>query len=275
VKFDYFTYLYFFIENINHKLKMNNKLPKIAIVGYGAMGKTIETLAKDGGYVITDIFDKDYPIDPTQTYDFDVAIDFTLPNTVLDNIKTLSNMGKNIIVGTTGWYAKADEVKAIVEQSGNALVWGSNFSIGVQMYFKIIRYASALVNNLDFYDVMLTEMHHKRKKDSPSGTAETMAKIVLENIDRKTDTEYETTHGEIDNSKLHVSSIRGGEITGTHTMYLDSLADTIELTHRAKNRTGFASGSLLAANWALGKKGFYSFDQILSEIWGNIEIGKQ
>ncbi|TNE32698.1 4-hydroxy-tetrahydrodipicolinate reductase [bacterium] len=249
---------------------MNDKLPKIALVGYGAMGRVIEKLAKDKGYFITDIFDNDKPLDPNADYDFDVAIDFTQPDIVLDNIKILSSKGKRIVVGTTGWYDKSDEVSKIITKNENAMVWGSNFSVGVQMYFKIVKYASKLVNYLDSYDVMVTEMHHKRKKDSPSGTAEIMGKIITSNINRKTGVEYGVINGDIDNSKLHITSTRGGEVTGTHTMYLDSLADTIELTHRAKNRTGFALGSLLAANWVQDKKGYYSFNEILTDIWENI-----
>ncbi|MER3329094.1 MAG: 4-hydroxy-tetrahydrodipicolinate reductase [Candidatus Kapaibacterium sp.] len=249
---------------------MTNELPKIAIVGYGAMGRVIEKLAKDKGYYITDIFDHDNPIDADEDYDFDVAIDFTYPDTVIENIKILSAKGKSVVVGTTGWYNRIDEVNDLVTKNNTGLVWGSNFSVGVQMYFKIVKYASKLVNFLDSYDVMVHELHHKRKKDSPSGTAEIMAKIITSNIDRKTGTEYNAINGEVDNSKLHVSSTRGGEITGKHTMYIDSLADNIELTHNAKNRTGFALGSLLAANWVHNKKGFYSFSEILTDIWENI-----
>lgn len=249
---------------------MNDKLPKLALVGYGAMGRVIEKLAKDKGYTITDIFDTDNPLEAEANYDFDVAIDFTYPDTVARNIKLLSGQGKSIIVGTTGWYDKKDELTDLVIKNGTGLVWGSNFSVGVQMYFKIVKYASKLVNFLDSYDVMVNEMHHKRKRDSPSGTAEIMSKIITSNIDRKTGTEFNAINGEVDNSKLHVSSTRGGEITGIHTMYIDSLADSIELTHTAKNRTGFALGSLLAANWVQDKKGFYSFNEILTDIWENI-----
>ncbi len=249
---------------------MPNKLPKIAIVGYGAMGRVIEKLAKDKGYFITDIFDENNPIKPEEDYDFDVAIDFTYPDSVVNNIKILSEKKKAIVVGTTGWYDQKDEIQDLITKNETGLVWGSNFSVGVQMYFKIVKYASKLVNFLDSYDVMVNEMHHKRKKDSPSGTAEIMGKIITSNIDRKNGTEVNAIQGDVDNDKLHISSTRGGEITGIHTMYLDSLADTIELTHRAKNRTGFALGSLLAANWVHNKQGFFSFSEILTDIWENI-----
>jgi len=157
---------------------MTNELPKIALVGYGAMGRVIEKLAKDKGYFITDIFDENNKLDPNEDYDFDVAIDFTYPDTVIENIKILTSKGKAVVVGTTGWYDRKDEMSDLVTKNGTGLVWGSNFSVGVQMYFKIVKYASKLVNYLDSYDVMVHELHHKRKKDSPSGTAEIMGKII-------------------------------------------------------------------------------------------------
>lgn len=251
---------------------MSQDLPKIAILGYGAMGKVIETLAKDKGYEITDIFDQDNPLQKDADYDFDVAIDFTLPDSVIENVRILSEKNKSVVVGTTGWYDQIDDVVEIVNNNNTGLVWGSNFSVGVQMYFKIVDYASKLVNKVDNYDIFVHEMHHKRKKDSPSGTAETISDIIIENVDRKASKEIETIHGEVDSSKLHVTSSRGGEVTGTHSVYLDSLADAIEVTHRAKNRTGFALGSLLAANWIKDKKGFYSFKDIMQNIWKNIDL---
>src|SRR6056300_110079 len=151
-----FVYLYFFIETKKNKdFYMTNELPKIAIVGYGAMGRVIEKLAKDKGYFITDIFDESNPIDPEADYDFDVAIDFTYPDSVINNIKILSAKKKAIVVGTTGWYDRKDEMSKLVMEHETGLVWGSNFSVGVQMYFKIIKYASKLVNFLDSYDVMV------------------------------------------------------------------------------------------------------------------------
>lgn len=246
-----------------------NKL-KVALIGYGAMGREIESLSANNNIKITEIFEIDSPIQK-KNYDFDVAIDFSLPESVLENVKILAELKKNIVIGTTGWYNKMNEVETIVNNTNIACVWGSNFSIGMQMFFNIIDFASNLVNNIDNYDIMLHELHHKRKKDSPSGTAISLAEIILENVDRKKKIDSETVHEVINPEILHLSSTRGGEITGTHTVYFDSIADTIELTHRAKNRSGFALGAITAAHWIKDKKGFYSFNDLLKEIW-NINI---
>lgn len=240
---------------------------KIAIVGYGQMGKQIESLAQAAGCQVTNIFDLDNPIKETGSYDFDVAIDFTFPDTVIKNVLLLARLKKNIVLGTTGWYQHASQVQEIVAQYKVGLVWGSNFSIGMQIFSRVISKAAELINPLDDYDVFMHELHHRRKKDSPSGTAVTLAQTILDKVNRKTEIETGRMDTEISPSTLHVSSTRGGEIAGTHTVYLDSLADTIELTHRARNRSGFASGSLVAAKWIAGKQGYYNFDNVMDSIW--------
>lgn len=246
---------------------MEQNKPKIAIVGYGAMGKEIEKLAADENFRISGIYDIDNKLSKTENYDFDIAIDFSLPEAVLENIEILSGHGKSIVVGTTGWYDKIDEVKKLVDDSGIGFVYGSNFSIGMNMFFRIITEASKLMDQTGSYDIFMHEIHHKRKKDSPSGSATTLAEIIKENVKNKTKIQPEAAHRKIEPEELHVSSTRGGEVTGTHTIYIDSAADTLELTHRARNRSGFAMGALLAANWIHGKKGFCVFTDILKDIW--------
>lgn len=240
---------------------------KIAILGYGKMGREIERLAIENNVEITDIFDLHNPLDENKDYEFDVAIEFTTPNVVMSNIEKLAKMKKSIVVGTTGWYDNADKVKKIVEDNNIGFIWGSNFSVGVQMYFRLLEYAAKLVNKVEEYDVFGNEIHHNMKKDSPSGTTQSIVKILLENIERKKEAEYETIHGEVDNSKLHFTSTRGGFVNGTHSVFFDSPADAIEINHIAKNRAGFASGSILAANWIKNNKGYYSFDEIIKSIW--------
>ena len=247
----------------------NNKLPRIAIIGYGSMGKEVESIAKRQGFEITNIFEIDNPVSDANSYEFDVAIDFSFPDTVVNNIKTLCKLKKNIVVGTTGWNNKQDEIKELVENSGVGLVYGSNFSIGMQMFFRIIDHATKLMNKIDGYDIFLHEMHHHRKKDSPSGTANSLIDTILANVDSKTEAITETMHGQILSDQLHVSSTRGGEISGYHKIFIDSFADTIELAHRAKNRSGFALGALSACNWVHGKSGFYNFEQVLENIWAD------
>lgn len=242
-------------------------LPKIAIVGYGNMGKEIEAIAKKDNYIITDIFDLDNPLKDNVNYEFDVAIDFTFPDTVLKNVLILAEHKKNIVLGTTGWYDYKKEVREIVEKNDVGLVWGSNFSIGMQMFFRITKEASRLMNCVDNFDILIHEMHHSRKKDSPSGTAVSLANIILQEVESKTRIEKNAIDGQIEKNVLHVSSSRGGDITGRHTIYIDSSSDSIELTHRAKNRSGFALGSLTAANWVNNNKGFHSFDDVLNNIW--------
>lgn len=245
----------------------------IALSGYGSMGRELEFHAAGGGLDVKRIYDiyesdKVSILKDEKEFPFSVAIEFTLPDTVLGNIKIFAEHGKNIVVGTTGWHDRTDEVRRIVEANNVGLIYGSNFSMGMQMFMRIVRRAGQLVDKLDGFDVMLHEMHHHRKKDSPSGSAVTLANILLEELSRKKSMQSETAHDAIESDKLHVSSTRGGEITGLHTVYIDSLADTLELTHRAKNRSGFALGALSAARWINGRKGMFEVGDMLKEIWG-------
>ncbi len=245
-----------------------NGQPKIAILGYGSMGKEIERLARQKNIIVTNIFDIDSPLEPEGNYDFDIAIDFSYPDAVINNLKMIAAMKKSMVIGTTGWYDDMDEAGRIVDDAGIGCVWGSNFSLGMQMFFRIIRQAARYMNKLDNYDIMLHEMHHARKKDIPSGTALTLADIILKEVDIKKNTAVQHNDGIIGPEALQVSSLRGGEITGRHTAYIDSYSDSIELTHRAKNRSGFATGALSAAVWLHGKAGFFEFNEVLKGIWG-------
>jgi 4-hydroxy-tetrahydrodipicolinate reductase len=244
-----------------------SSLPKIALVGYGTMGKEIERLARLESIKITNIFDEYKPLTENQDYQFDVAIDFTVPDAVFKNVDILTKLRKNIVIGTTGWYDNLDLVKDMAEKRSAGVVWGSNFSVGMQIFYKIADYSSQLFNKVEGYDVFLHEIHHKRKKDSPSGTAITLSDIILKNTDSKNEKLISTPTSRIGTNELHVSSTRGGEVPGTHTIYYDSSDDTIEMTHRARNRTGFAHGALLAAKLIHKKKKFYEFGDLLKELW--------
>jgi len=239
---------------------------KIAILGYGSMGKEVEKAALLKNITVTDIFDIDKPINPNADYKFDVAIDFTLPESVIGNVEILSKMGKNIVIGTTGWEKHKMDIESMTANCSIGTVYASNFSIGMQMFFRIVDQASRMKNLFPEYDIFMHEIHHKRKKDSPSGTALTLAQSILKNVDSKNEIYTNKCEGEIQPDQLHVSSNRGGEIAGTHTIFIDSAADTLELTHRAKNRTGFAMGALQAAEWINGKKGFFDFKDVFDEI---------
>jgi len=248
------------------------KKPKIAILGYGNMGKEIERLALEQGYVITDIFDFHTPIKADVEYDFDVAIDFTYPQAVFDNTRKLAKQGKNIVLGTTGWYSEKDKLSMLVESNNIGLVWGSNFSIGMQMFFRLTKVLGKLANKVPEYDVFLHEYHHTQKKDSPSGTALSLANILLGELERKDKIETGRVDGEIASNALHLSSTRGGSIPGTHTITVDSKSDFLEISHIARNREGFASGSLVAADWIWQKKGFFDFNETLDELWADIKL---
>jgi len=250
-----------------YRKNMNSTLPKIAIIGYGSMGKEIEKAALSRGFQITNIFEIDKPIDENKKYDFDVAIDFTFPDSVIENVKKLSLLKKNIVLGTTGWQAHTEEIEKWVKENDIGLVYGSNFSVGMQMFFRITEYTSKMLNKFDDYDIMLHEIHHRRKKDSPSGTAKSLAAIIMNEIKRKKRLVEDTMHGAIEPDMLHVTSTRVGEVAGTHSIMIDSEADSIQLIHRAKNRKGFAEGALLAAEWIHGKKGFYDFKDVMSDLW--------
>lgn len=204
---------------------------KIALVGYGKMGHEVENLILEAS--VHQVVSLEVS---------DVAIDFTSPEIVIDNIKKVSGMGKNMVIGTTGWYDQIDQVKAIVEKAGTGLVYGSNFSIGANIFFKIIAYASGLFKKFEGYEAYGLEIHHKAKKDSPSGTALRIAKEV---------------------GGLQFTSIRAGRNPGFHQVVFDSNADSITLSHAAHNRSGFAQGAILAAEFIKDKKGFYSFEDIL------------
>ncbi len=239
---------------------------RVALVGYGVMGQLIERLAPGHNCEITAVFDENRPLNSDVDANFDVAIDFSLPHAVAGTVKHVAKLGKSIVIGTTGWDAQRDEVLGLVKQAGIGCVVGSNFSIGMNMFFAMVRHAAALASRYDEYDVMLHEFHHRRKADSPSGTALELANIVLREHGGKQRVLTDRSDGVIDVADLHVSSTRGGDIPGTHMFVIDSPADSIELTHRARNREGFAHGALRAACWLNGKPGFYDFSDIFPQL---------
>ena len=245
----------------------------IAIIGYGKMGHEIENVAEGKGISAITIDpsaqDADYKeINEESMKDVDVCVDFTHPDSVIGNIEKVSEFGKNIVVGTTGWYDNMDDVKKIIEEAGTGLIWSGNFSIGVNIYFKMIENAAQIINKFDDYDVFVHEFHHNQKTDSPSGTAVMIGNILIDNIDRKKRVVTEELKRKIEPDELHISSTRGGSVPGTHIVGFDSAADTIELKHTARGREGFALGAVMAAEWINGKKGFYDINDLMKEIIG-------
>lgn len=235
-------------------------LPKIALLGYGKMGKTIESLAKEQGFVISEIFDEFNPIKENKNYLFDVALDFSIPSAVVKNVKIVSQYKKNIVIGTTGWLNQKDIIFDIITKNGIGVIYSSNFSIGILIIKKLLQKLSSLLNNFDFFDIAIAETHHNKKIDAPSGTALDLANEILKNYNRKKEIAY--TSSDLTKDKLLISSIRLGEVFGEHRILVDSFSDHIELIHQAKNRIGFAQGALLSAKWIYNKKGIYKFEDI-------------
>lgn len=243
---------------------------KIALIGYGKMGHEVEAAAHLRSHSIVATFDVDAPLsaEALRTCGAEVAIDFTQPDSVLSNVRIAADAGVPLVIGTTGWEAHIGEVRLTVENARIACVFASNFSIGVNLFLKIVADASQLLSTSG-YDVYLSESHHRAKKDYPSGTALRIAEAILGGSAEKTHIQPELVRGEaITKDALQISSIRAGSITGTHTVGFDSDVDQIELTHRAKSRAGFALGAVRAAEWAVGRHGMFRFEEHISEILG-------
>ncbi|MGM9798151.1 MAG: 4-hydroxy-tetrahydrodipicolinate reductase [Parabacteroides sp.] len=234
---------------------------KIALIGYGKMGKTIEQIALQRGHQIVSI------IDINNTADFDseafrsadVAIEFTTPATALGNYMRCFAANVPVVSGTTGWLEHLDEVKAKCEQEGKTFFYASNFSVGVNIFFALNRYLAKIMNGFPAYDVRMTEVHHIHKLDAPSGTAITLAEGILENVERKERWTLETAEQPAD---LPIHAIREGEVPGIHEIIYESEADTISIKHDAKSRAGFALGAVIAAEFTAGKKGFLGMNDL-------------
>jgi 4-hydroxy-tetrahydrodipicolinate reductase len=233
---------------------------KIALIGFGKMGREIDALAREQGDTIGRVFEIDSPVRPNDLDDIDVCIDFSTPDSVVANISCAVEARKDIVVGTTGWDQHLPQIRTMVKDSG--LLYSSNFSIGMNIFFRIAASAAELMRKSSQYDPYIEEIHHRQKADSPSGTALSLGRILLERIDRKKGILSHPPEGKIPPDQLHISSIRAGTVTGIHTVGFDSEADLIELRHTAKNRRGFALGALTAARWLHGRKGIYTMDDV-------------
>lgn len=228
---------------------------KLAIIGYGAMGQLVRKLAGEQGHTVAvTLTSRDSNRNVADLTDelraCDVAIDFSIAAAVPKDVEICARAGVPLVEGTTGWHAHLDEVKGIVMQHEGALIHGANFSVGVQVFYRIAVRAAELVRELDSYDGFIEEAHHKRKRDAPSGTATQLREIVTGALGRE----------------VPISSTRAGYIPGTHRLGFDSAADQIALTHTARSREGFAAGALLAARWIVGRKGVYEFSEVFEEI---------
>ncbi|AOC95428.1 MULTISPECIES: 4-hydroxy-tetrahydrodipicolinate reductase [Flavobacterium] len=230
---------------------------KIALLGYGKMGKVIERIALERGHEI--VLKKD----EFNTYDglstADVAIDFSVPSAAVSNISASFNANVPVVSGTTGWLEHYDEMIALCNEKKGGFISSSNFSLGVNIFFGLNEYLAKIMNQFDSYKVSMEEIHHIHKLDAPSGTAISLAQGVIQNSNYANWTLEEAKANEI-----HIEAKRIGEVPGTHTVTYDSPIDSIEIKHTAHNREGFALGAVIAAEWLAGKQGIYSMKDVLN-----------
>ena len=224
----------------------------ILVLGKGKTGALVAEIAQERGHTVTSVGSSENVDGAALTHEklahIDVVIDFTTPDAVRENIAAVAKRGKRMVVGTTGWTDKLAEARKLVEENHTGLVYGSNFSIGVNIFFEVVR---AAANAANFgYVTRILERHHVHKKDAPSGTAATIQQII----------------DEVGHTKPEITSIREGETVGTHVMFLDSDNDSMMLVHDAKSRRGFAEGAVRAAEWLNGKTGYYEFKDIFRQM---------
>lgn len=228
---------------------------KIALIGYGAMGKLIRTLAENKNHEIAVIIDEaDANLSAERFAEklagADAAIDFSIAEAVKRNVEACVLAKVPLVEGTTGWNSQHEEIERFIKENDGAFVFGANFSVGVNLFYRIADFASELFAKFEDYEAFIEERHHSRKKDAPSGTALKLKDVVAKHITKD----------------FSVAATRAGNIPGTHIVGFDGTADTIELTHTARSREGFASGAILAAEWIAERRGFYEFTDVMDEI---------
>ncbi|BCY28482.1 4-hydroxy-tetrahydrodipicolinate reductase [Flavobacterium okayamense] len=229
---------------------------KIALLGYGKMGKVIERIALERNHELVLRKGSQDSFDGLENAD--VAIDFSVPSVAVENISTCLEKGIPVVSGTTGWLEKYDEMVALCNQKNGSFIYGSNFSLGVNIFFELNEYLAKMMNNLKQYKVSMEEIHHTQKLDAPSGTAISLANGIIKN------TSYENwTLDEANENKIHIDAKRIENVPGTHSVFYDSEVDQIEIKHTAHSREGFALGSVVAAEWILGKKGVFTMKDVL------------
>lgn len=230
---------------------------KIALVGYGKMGKIIDDIATKRGHEIVARL-KETPTKENLNNP-DVIIEFSLPEVAYENIKAGLELGIPVVSGTTGWLDKKPEIEALAEANQVGFIYGSNFSLGVNLFFAINEKVAQLMQPFDEYNVQLEEIHHIHKKDAPSGTAISVAEGIIKNNPKFASWKLDETQA----SELGITAIREGEVPGTHSVYYQSEVDEIEIKHTAHNRSGFALGAVIAAEWLKGKAGNFTMKDVL------------
>jgi len=230
---------------------------KIALLGYGKMGKVIERIALERGHEI--VLRKDHDMDYEGLENADVAIDFSVPSAAVSNISACLETNIPIVSGTTGWLEHYDEMVALCKAKNGGFIYGSNFSLGVNIFFELNNYLAKMMANLEQYKVSMEEIHHTQKLDAPSGTAISLANGVIQNSNYTNWTLENPTDNEI-----HIEAKRIENIPGTHSVFYDSEVDQIEIKHTAHSREGFALGAVIAAEWLKDKKGVFTMKDVLN-----------
>jgi len=230
---------------------------KIALLGYGRMGKEIEKIALSRGHEIVIRKDVNDEIDITLA---DVAIDFSVPHSAFNNIKNCINNNVPVISGTTGWLEKYEDAVALCEEKNSAFIYASNYSLGVNIFFELNKQLAKMMRSLEDYNISMEEIHHTKKLDAPSGTAITLAEGIIENSAKENWKLGDKTSKE----NIPIIAKRIPDVPGTHTVWYDSEVDSIEIKHTANNRKGFALGAVVAAEWIIGKKGVFTMKDVLN-----------
>lgn len=230
---------------------------KIALLGYGRMGKVIEQIALERGHEI--VLKKTRETSSIDLSDADVAIDFSIPSAAVENISACFNQNTPVISGTTGWLDDYNKMIALCNEKEGAFIYGSNFSLGVNIFFELNKQLAKMMAQLNQYNISMEEIHHTQKLDAPSGTAITLAEGIIEHTSK---TDWKLDHTE-NNNEIPIIAKRIEGVPGTHTVDYTSNVDTIEIKHTAHNRNGFALGAVVAAEWIVGKKGVFSMKDVL------------
>lgn len=236
---------------------------KIALLGYGKMGQIVEQYALACGHEVVAKINSQSKHIEKELSKADVCIDFSLPENVLSNLRVAADINVNVVMGTTGWYGQLDTAKKIVAETDIGFLYSPNFSIGIALFHKLVSHAAKLIGEFEDYDVSGSEVHHKQKTDTPSGTAILLADAIMAEHPVKSSVVFSTPENLLRPDQLHFTSQRTGSVPGIHSISFDSYEDTITLTHSARNRQGFAKGAVTAAEWLLGKKGFFSLSDML------------
>lgn len=231
---------------------------KIALIGYGAMGALVARLAtaatdEIGATITSEQASQDASQLASVLKGHDVAIDFSIASAVWRNVEACARAGVPLVEGTTGWQKDEQDVRRSIDEYQGSLVYGANFSVGVNVFYRIVSEASRLMAGLEQYQAFMEEEHHARKRDAPSGTALQLKKLMTEHLE----------------GDIPIASVRAGYIPGTHRVGFDSTADQITLTHMARSREGFAAGALLAARWIVGRQGVYEFSDVIDQMIEN------